>query len=55
MLQENFEKYFTAEQNATLDANSYTLHLFTYHSITTKTKDLIDPQSDFGKKALSKN
>ena len=29
MLQENFEKYFTAEQNATLDANSYTLHPFT--------------------------
>ena len=26
LLQENFEKYFTAEQNATLDANSRTLH-----------------------------
>ena len=26
----NFEKYFTAKQNATLDANSWTLHPFTY-------------------------
>ena len=26
LLLENFEKYFTAEQNATLDANSWTLH-----------------------------
>ena len=37
LLQENFEKYFTAEQNATLDAKSWILHSFTYDSITTET------------------
>ena len=47
LLQENFEKYFTAEQNAALDANSWILNPF-------KTKDLIDLQSDFGIKALFK-
>ena len=52
LLQINFETYFTAEQNATLDANSWILHPFTYDSITTKTEDLIDLQSDFGMKAL---
>ena len=47
-------KYFTAEQNATLDANSLILHPFTYESISTETEDLIDLQSDFGMKALFK-
>ena len=42
LLQENFEKYFTAEQNATLDADSWILLPFTYDSITTETEDLID-------------
>ena len=42
LLQENFEKYFTAEQSATLDANSCSLLPFTYDGITTETKDLID-------------
>ena len=50
----NFEKYFIAEQNSTLDANSWMLHPFTYDSITTKIEDLIDLQSDFGMKALFK-
>ena len=53
-LQENFGKYFTAEQNARLDANSWILHPFTYDSITTETEDLFDLQSDFGVKALFK-
>ena len=48
LLQENFEKYFTAEQNATLDANSRILLSFTYDSITTENKHFIDPQSNFG-------
>ena len=44
LLQENFEKYFAAEQNATLDANSWKTHSFTYRydSITTEAEDLID-------------
>ena len=50
---ENFEKYFTAEQNAILDANSWILQPFHLDSIT-ETKDLIDLQSDFGMKALFK-
>ena len=54
LLQGNFEFYFTAEQNATLDANSWILHPFTYDRITTETEDLIDLQSDFGIKALFK-
>ena len=37
LLQVNFLKYFTAEQNGTLDANSWMLHSFTYDSITTET------------------
>ena len=37
LLQENFEKYFTAEQNDTLDAKSWILHPFTYDRITTET------------------
>ena len=54
--EESFEKYFTAEQNATLDANFWILHPFTYdcRPITTETEDLIDLQSDFGMKALFK-
>ena len=44
----------TAEQNATLDANSWILHSFTYDGITIETEDLIDLQSDFGMKALFK-
>ena len=53
LLQRKFwEKYFTAEQNATLDANFWILHPFTYDSVTTENKDLIDLQSDFGMKAL---
>ena len=51
---ENFEKYFSAKENATLDAYSWILHPFTYDSIITETKDLIDLQSDFGMKALFK-
>ena len=54
LLQENFEKYFAAEQNATLDANSWKIHSFTYDSITTEAEDLIDLQSDFDLKALFK-
>ena len=54
LLEENFEKYFTAEQNATYEANSWILHPFTYDSITSETEDLIDLQSDFGMKALFK-
>ena len=54
LLQENFEKYFTAEQNASFDVNSWILQPFTYDSITTETEDLIDLQSDFGMKALFK-
>ena len=42
LLQENFEKYSTAEQNATLDTKFWILYPFGYDSITTKTKDLID-------------
>ena len=42
LLQENFEKYFTSEQNATLDANFWILHPFTDDNITTETEDLID-------------
>ena len=42
LLLKNFDKYFTAEQNATLDANSWILHPFTYDNITTETEDLID-------------
>ena len=53
-LQENFEKYFTAEQNDTLDAKSWILHPFTYDRVTTETKDLFDLQSDFVIKALFK-
>ena len=49
---EKFGKYFTAEQNATLDANSWILHPFTYDSTSTETKNLIDRRSDFGMKAL---
>ena len=45
LLEENFEKYFTAVQNATCEANSWILHFFTYNSITTETEDLIDIQS----------
>ena len=41
LLEENFEKYFTAEQNPTVDANSWILHSFTDDSITTETKHLI--------------
>ena len=52
LLQENFEKYFTADWNATLDSNSWMLHPFTYDSVTTETEDLFDLQSDFGMKAL---
>ena len=52
LLQEDFEKYFTAELNDTLDANSWILHSFTYDSITTETEHLIDLQSNFGMKAL---
>ena len=52
LLREIFEKYFTAEQNATLDANSLILHPFTYDNIATETEDLIDLQSDFGMKAI---
>ena len=44
--------YFTAEQNATLYANSWIVHPFIYDSITTEIKDLFDRQSDFGMKAL---
>ena len=54
LLQENFEKYFTAKRNATLDANFWILPPFTYDSITTETKDLIDLQLDFGMKTLFK-
>ena len=54
LLQENFEKYVTAEQNATLDANSWILHSFTYDGITTETKNLIYLQSDFDIRALFK-
>ena len=54
LLEENFEKYFTAEQNATCEANSWILHPFTYDSITTEIEDLIDLQSDYGMKALFK-
>ena len=39
LLQKNFEKYFTTEQKATLDANSGILHPF--DSLTTETEDLI--------------
>ena len=52
--QENFKKYFTSEQNATLNANFWILHPFTYDNFTTETEDLIDLQSDFGMKALLK-
>ena len=54
LLEENFEKYFTAEQNATFEAKSWILHPFTYDSIMTETKDLIDLQSNYGMKALFK-
>ena len=54
LLQENFEKYFIAEQNATLDANSGILHSFTYDRITTETTDLIDLPTDFAMKGLFK-
>ena len=54
LLQENFEKYFSAKQNATLDANSWILHPFACDSITTEIKDSFDLQSDFGIKALFK-
>ena len=54
LLLENFEKYFTTEQNATLDANSWISQLFNYASITTETEDLIYLQSDFSMKALFK-
>ena len=54
LLQKNFEKYFTAKQNATLGANSWILHPFFYDSITTETKDLIDFPSNFSMKALFK-
>ena len=50
LLQENFEKYFNAEQNATLNASSWILQPFIYDGI----EDLIDLQSDFGMKALFK-
>ena len=53
VLQKNFEKCFTAEQNATLYANSYILHPFTYSiTITTEAEDLINLQSDFSTKTL---
>ena len=48
LLQENFEKYLTAEQNATLDANSCILHPFTCGCVSTEAEDLFDLQSDFG-------
>ena len=54
VLQKNFGKCFTAEQNATLDANSLMLQHFTYDSVTTETEDSIDLQSDFGMKTLLK-
>ena len=54
LLQENFEKYFTAEQKVKLNANSWILRFFTYDSTTTKTKHLVDLQSNFGMKALFK-
>ena len=41
LLQEKFEKYFTAEQNATLDANSLILHPFGYDTITTEIENLL--------------
>ena len=54
LLQENFEKYFTAEQIATLNANSWILHSFTCDSITAETEHLIDLQPNFGMKAMFK-
>ena len=52
--QENFEKYFNAEQNATFDANSWILQPFASDRSSTDPKDLIDLQTDFGVKALFK-
>ena len=54
LLQENFEKYFNAEQNASLNPNSWILHSFTYDSITTEIEHLINLQANFGMKALFK-
>ena len=52
LLKDNFEKYFSIEQNATLDANFWILHPFSCDSITTVAEDLISLQSDFGMKAI---
>ena len=54
MLQDIFEKYFSIEQNATLDAIFWILHPFSCDSITTEAKDLIALQSDFDMKAIFK-
>ena len=54
MLQENFEKFFDAEQNAALDDNSWILQPFTSDRPSTNPEDLIDLQTNFGIKALFK-